>query len=673
MPDTLTRREARLAVQRRASIPSSYDAEAHTVDLTAATGTRVLRYSWVRDGYYWEVLDISAEAVDLGRIEAGQCPMLDTHSRWSVKDQLGTVEGGRIEGGQLILSTRFGDSDAAREAEGDVAAGTLKGVSIGYRITELTLTEHKEGDYPVYTATRWELLEVSLCPVPADPAAGVRSDDGLHPCVILETRSMPPEQNPAAAPATPEAQTRVAPAAPAAAPGQAEQRTEPLAPSAAQPAPDASAARMSPGEAIDFIESARTFGLDVTQARTWATDMTPDAARSALLQAAAERQRGETPRVPAGEGARVTHDARDKVREAASLALLHRFDPDNHQLSGDVGAGAREWSGMSLLEMGRRNLEANGVRIGGMNRRELAGLMLGMNPDGSRAHTTSDFPMILSNVTGRTLRSGYESAPQTFRAWMRRATAPDFKQISRLQLGGAPAFLLVPEGGEFKMGTVDEAKEVYSLATYGRRFAITRQTIINDDLDAFSRIPTMFGRAAADFESDAAYAPIIANPNMGDGVPLFHANHGNLAAAGAAPSETTLAAGQQAMGEQTGIEGRYINVQPKHLIVGWKHAVTSQKLLTAVQATATSGVNVFANKLNLIVEARLKAAPQPWFMAADYAQIDTLEYCYLEGDEGVYLEERMGFEVDGIEYKARTDFAVKAIDHRGVYKNPGDN
>jgi len=665
MPEHQTRREARLAVQRRESTPTSYNAEAHTVDLTAATGARVLRYSWVRDGYYWEVLDISPEAVDLGRVESGQCPLLDTHSRWSVKDQLGTVEGARFDNGQLVLPAKFGDSEQARSAESDVAAGTLKGVSIGYRITELTLTEHKDGDYPVYTATRWELLEVSLCPVPADPAAGVRSEDGLHPCVILETRSMPPERDPAAAPAPTEPQNRAAPIAPDAAPS--EQRTE------ASPAADASAARMSAGEAIDFLESARGFGIETAQARTWATDLTPDGARSALLRAAGERQRGEMPRVPAGEGARITHDVRDKTREAASLALLHRFDPATHALTGDVGVGAREWSGMSLLEMGRRNLEANGVRVSGMNRRELAGLILGMNSDGSRAHTTSDFPMILSNVTGKTLRAGYESAPQTFRQWMRRATAPDFKQISRLQLGGAPSFLLVPEGGEFKMGTVGEAKEVYSLATYGRRFSITRQTIINDDLDAFSRVPTMFGRAAADFESDAAYAPVIANPNMGDGVPLFHADHGNLAGSGAVPSETTLAAGQQAMGEQTGIEGRYINVQPKHLIVGWKHAVPSQKLLTAVQATATSGVNVFANKLNLIVEARLKATPQPWFMAADYAQIDTFEYCYLEGDEGVYLEERLGFEVDGIEYKARTDFATKAIDHRGVFKNPGDS
>ena len=36
-----------------------------------------------------------------------------------------------------------------------------------------------------------------------------------------------------------------------------------------------------------------------------------------------------------------------------------------------------------------------------------------------------------------------------------------------------------------------------------------------------------------------------------------------------------------------------------------------------------------------------------------------------------YLETRQGFEVDGMELKARLDFAAKAIDYRGLYKNVG--
>jgi hypothetical protein len=37
----------------------------------------------------------------------------------------------------------------------------------------------------------------------------------------------------------------------------------------------------------------------------------------------------------------------------------------------------------------------------------------------------------------------------------------------------------------------------------------------------------------------------------------------------------------------------------------------------------------------------------------------------------VYIETRQGFDVDGVEIKARLDFGAKAIDWRGMQKNVG--
>ena len=45
-----------------------------------------------------------------------------------------------------------------------------------------------------------------------------------------------------------------------------------------------------------------------------------------------------------------------------------------------------------------------------------------------------------------------------------------------------------------------ESKESYKVKTYGRVVAITRQTLINDDLDAFTRIPAMYGNSIAQLE-----------------------------------------------------------------------------------------------------------------------------------------------------------------------------
>jgi hypothetical protein len=671
------RRDARLAPGRIALTPRSYNADDHTVELVAATGYPVRRYDWEAGTYYFEQLAITPDAVNGERVDSGVAPLLDAHSSWAIADQLGRIVSWRVEGGELITVVKFGVSERALAAESEVAAGTWRGVSVGYRRDEMLKEVAQSNKLPTYTVTRWTLLEVSLVPIPADPASGVRTEDGFHPCSIIENRMGEVADDPA----NPEeeetmrnrlmggvARAAFAPntdhgADPAPAP---ETRAAPAAPASPPPAPaaatDANSLRMDAGQALEFVEDARAFGDEIaTQARAWATTLTPDAARAQLVRAAADRQRQAAPPAPTPGRIEVTRDERDTRREAISVALLHRHNPAT-----ELTDAAREWRGMSLMEMARYSLEANGEKVRGLAKRDLAEMAL-------RQHSTSDFPSILSNVAGKTLRAGYEVSPQTFKAWQRRATAPDFKQITRLQLGGAPSFLLVPEGGQFKQGTIGEGKEVYSLATYGRIFSVTRQTLINDDLDAFTRIPEMWGRAAADFESDVAYAPLIANPNMGDGVALFHATHGNLAGSGGAIAEATLQAGEIAMGNQKGIEGRPIRATPKFLLTAVKDKVAAQKLLTAVLAAQTSNVNVYAGSMTPIVEPRLNRASgaTPWFMAADPAQVDTIEYAYLEGDDGVFLEERAGFEVDGMEFKARLDFASKAIDHRGLYMDPG--
>jgi hypothetical protein len=73
-----------------------------------------------------------------------------------------------------------------------------------------------------------------------------------------------------------------------------------------------------------------------------------------------------------------------------------------------------------------------------------------------------------------------------------------------------------------------------------------------------------------------------------------------------------------------------------------------------------------------VVEPRLDAASEiAWYLIADPAQIDTIEYCYLEGQQGVYIETKQGFEIDGVEIKARMDFGAAAIDYRGLQKSAG--
>jgi hypothetical protein len=356
-------------------------------------------------------------------------------------------------------------------------------------------------------------------------------------------------------------------------------------------------------------------------------------------------------------------DATETRRAAVEAALLHRHDPGRFALT----EPARDWRGLSLIEMARGWLETEGVRVRGLSRDEIATRAL---------HTTSDFPAILAGVTNRTLREAYERAPRTFPAIARRTSVADFRPVHRLQLGEAPQLERVNEAGEFRRGTIGEAQETYRIETFGKVIGITRQVLINDDLDAFTRVPALFGTAAATLESDVVWGIFTANPAMADGNPLFHASHKNLAGTGAALDVAGLAKARTAMSHQRGLDGKtLLNIRPAWLVVPTSLELAAEQLLaqSIVPTKAADVVPGSMRSLAVIAEPRLDppSGAVPWYLVASPAAIDTIEYAYLEGQEGVALETRMGFDVDGVEIRARLDFGAKAIDWRGLYKNPG--
>jgi hypothetical protein len=85
-------------------------------------------------------------------------------------------------------------------------------------------------------------------------------------------------------------------------------------------------------------------------------------------------------------------------------------------------------------------------------------------------------------------------------------------------------------------------------------------------------------------------------------------------------------------------------------------------------ADSVGNVNIWRGALTLVVDPRLGSA---WYLSASPGTIDTIEYSFLNGAGELYTESVEGFDVDGMQVKARMDFATKAIDWRGLYKNAG--
>ncbi|MEY8827872.1 Mu-like prophage major head subunit gpT family protein [Sedimentitalea sp. XS_ASV28] len=247
---------------------------------------------------------------------------------------------------------------------------------------------------------------------------------------------------------------------------------------------------------------------------------------------------------------------------------------------------------------------------------------------------------------------------------------PDLHSV---KVSAGPDLEEVNEQGEFTAGTIEEGAETFAVKTYGKIFGITRQAIINDDLDVFSNMFPLLGQRAASTEAKLFAGLLEENaglgPHLADGRTLFHAAHGNLASASMTLSVASLGIARVAMRRQTGLAGEAINVVPAFLVVPPELETLAEQVLTEIAASEVANANPFAGKLRLLVEPRL-ASPTAWYLCAAPGAPDSLQHAYLDGATGPQLFTREGFEVDGIEYKVRMDFGAGFTGHRGWYLSP---
>jgi len=294
----------------------------------------------------------------------------------------------------------------------------------------------------------------------------------------------------------------------------------------------------------------------------------------------------------------------------------------------------------------------------------------------SAALSTSDFPALLANVADKSLRTGYADTPTTFTAWTGEREVTDFKPATLAMMSEAPDLLEVPELAEYQNGKLSDSASTFQVKTFGRILSVSRQALVNDDLGAFSDIPKALGQAARRLEADSVYALLSGNPALGDGVALFHASRGNLAATGSAPSIASLDAARQAMRKQKGIAGlSFIDPMPRYIVCPLELELIFEILIADLNnpTKGTAFGPEWMKNLTVFADPRLSAVdPKAWYLAADPAQIDGIVRVYLAGEARPFLE---SFDetkrIDASSWKARLDFATGVIDWRGLYKNPG--
>lgn len=632
--------------------PATLDKENRTVDVVFATETPVFRAGWEED--YDEILSCEAAAVRMERINKG-LPVVDSHSTYSVFKQLGRTEKVWFDEKKREIWARIKFSQRAEVVDlfKDIEDGIVGDISVGYRVYKFEREPQAVGKNPIYRAVDWIPTEISFCSVPADVNSGTRSATTEENEVIIIDKQRTMNTNTDTTPAT------VPTPAPATTPPA--QRAEPTP----VPAPDLDKIRK---DATDnertrlntILTSVRAAGLpDSFAIELYTSENSVEHCRHEIILKAVGKQ---TPAPNGSHTSSVGEEAIDKKRTAIEGVVLNRVAPGTFKLAED----AREFRGMSMIEIARELLAERGINTRGEDKNGIAKIVFG-----SRMHSTSDFPLLFENVIDKMLRADYNFAPEFWHLIARQTSVNDFREKGLYQVESINGMKEISEGGDIQYTTLAESKQTIRVKSYAEGIKFTRQAFINDDLGALSIIPQRFVKDWDEKRGDLVWSLIMDNVKMHDGKTLYSTDHNNLiTGATSALSEAGLTAALVKAKTQTGLGNRRIRVTPKFLIVPPELEVTALKLITAITASTTKDVNVFTNKFDVIVEPRLTNANE-WYLMSDPAAVEGLLYAYLDGNEALRTSTEENFDSDSMKFAVRGEFGAAAIDHRGTIKSAG--
>ena len=684
-PAAPTAADAPLVAQRAITAPATVDRAARTVEVVWSTGARARNFVPAL-GLITEELEMSPNAVRMEALRSGRAPVLDTHRRGGARDVLGRVVAARLERGRGYATLQFSAAADVEPVWQRIADGTLRAVSVGYRVHRYEPRPDAATGETVHRAVDWEPFEISVVPVPVDRDAAVRAQGELGlPAPAIEP-ALPDEDPPMPettpeTPAVPAARDVPAPSAPPTPPQETIVTTTPSpapaipAPEPTRAAPDLDAVRAEAQRAereriagIDAaVEAARALlpadRITPIRAEAIAQGWTGDQARRALFDALVAH--GPRPSIPARPETGPGHDDPAQTLDAMAEALAARAMP-GYQPQGS-GRHA-EFLGWRPSDMIGELLRARGERSVPRNPTLLA----------ERAfHTSSDFPLLLAAAANKMLLAAYQPAQPTYRQIFLRRDFRDFKPHRHLRIGDFPTLLPLAENGEIQVGTMSESQEIVLLQTFARRLRVTRPMLVNDDLGAFTDFAAAIGRRVAEFENATAYN--LLNSANGDGPTLTTGNapvfgtgaaRANKASTGTVLDTATIGAGRAAIMRQRTLDGLPISMgQTMRLLVGPNLELAARQATVVVQASETAKANVFAGFVQPVVEPLIPA--NRWYLFSDPVAAPVYVYGYLNGAEGPQVTTGPVQGADGVEVSVIFDFGVGAIDWRGAWFNPG--
>lgn len=699
-------------------------AEGQALRVVTATEAPVMRYDDQRGMVVAEVLEMDGIEMRAGQ---NQIPIVDSHNESTVRNIFGSLRNLNITGDEFGGIPYFASDPDSQAAEAKLRDGHLTDFSITAIPREVVTVDRGQQyttprgtvvDGPANIVTRWTPINASLVATGADERSTVRRSyqaaqtevKRMDESLLLKLQQMglpegmtDPNQILAWVvgrmgsdqPEMPEPME----SAMAEDPKPAEDEEKPMVENMGD-----KEEKMSRADATEQIKRAlagdqarrkeivslctlhridRAFADELCDGFVSLND-----ARTRILERMATQPVGQT-----AESARVVGSEVDRAAELVGGGLVLRaYRAANiKRQAANLPPDAGEFKSLPLWRLGEVLLRAQGINTDRMSPKDVAQVAMGNREtmrrfkiERSAWHTTGSFPNLLTDAANKTLLAAYEETPATWNIWARTADpVSDFKDINRIRFSESPDPELVAERHEYPEKTMSDSKENYKVEKYGAMFSVSWETVVNDDLNAISRIPAMHGAAMRRKVNKVVYGVLTANDALSDGIALFNASHSNVSSGAGAPSTTTLDAAFNAMMTQKGLSSdTTLGIVPRYIIFPSSYSGTTLQFLNSIAPPSVGGSAVGnANVANIygpggdrplipVVEPLLDASSTTnWYLAADTSQVDTVEVTFLEGEESPVLETEWDFDTDCYKYKVRQTFAAKAIDFRGLYRN----
>ncbi len=281
------------------------------------------------------------------------------------------------------------------------------------------------------------------------------------------------------------------------------------------------------------------------------------------------------------------------------------------------------------------------------------------------AFATHAIENLLAALVNKFLLAGFMSVENTWKEISAVRSVTDFKNINLLRLNGSFKFQRIGNAGELKVAQASDSKRSLAADTYGITTQLTRQDIINDDLNALSMVPQRMGRGAGLALNEAIWAEFeSANSTYYQKA---------SAAAGNALSLSSLKTAATAWRRLTDPDGNPLGIPPRVLLVPPELELTAAELMTSAllisgNTTAAPNANVLQGRYRVVTSAYLTSSTT-WWLMADAMDLPALDVVFLNGQQVPTIEQvQPDYQLLGVGLRGFMDFGVTKAESLAAYR-----